>query len=284
MNYDLTINLDEFGQELNNAISRCKSLNIKHVEIRSMNGKNILDFTDKELKVLKERITGEGIEVTAIASPLFKWTHKLDDNSIKVDNYFFPSRINVDKQEYYIKRVFEIATLLEVNIIRIFSYVSNVLDKKILIEDEMFNKALELGRENKIFVAVENEPICILNTIEDMKWITKMFISYNAKLWFDISNFYYIDNDIMKKDFIAIRNSIAYIQMKDFVSQDELKEYVPLLTGDVPYKRIIPWIMELISENVPLNIETHINTDKYHAIKHSYDNLRSFITSSSTNI
>src|SRR3982750_4026754 len=63
---------DEFSPALNEAIPVMKEIGMTAAELRVVNGKNIMDLSEDELKRVKEDLDRAGLPVISIASPLLK--------------------------------------------------------------------------------------------------------------------------------------------------------------------------------------------------------------------
>jgi len=82
---------DEIGPDLDLQIQTLLSEGIRHLELRGIWGKNILDLSADERKEAKARLAGAGIGVSAIGSPIGKvaidepWKEHLDLYRITLD-------------------------------------------------------------------------------------------------------------------------------------------------------------------------------------------------------
>ena len=63
---------DEASANLNEQISALKQNGISLIELRSVGGKNVLDFTNEEVLEFKKQLDDNGITVWSIGSPLGK--------------------------------------------------------------------------------------------------------------------------------------------------------------------------------------------------------------------
>ena len=59
---------DEFSDNIDEAISFAKKNKLKYIELRKINGKNIVDLPSDEIYSLSEKISSAGILVSAISS------------------------------------------------------------------------------------------------------------------------------------------------------------------------------------------------------------------------
>lgn len=63
---------DEAGSRLSEQIAALKRNGIGMVELRSVNGKNIADFSEDEARQISKELEREGIQVWALGSPIGK--------------------------------------------------------------------------------------------------------------------------------------------------------------------------------------------------------------------
>src|SRR4051794_35890678 len=97
---------DEIGPDLDEQISVCKANAVTHFELRGVYGKNVMDFDDGLRKEIKTKLTGNGMGVISIGSPIGK---------VAIDR---PWNEHFDR----FKRAVEIAEFFGSPFIRLFSY------------------------------------------------------------------------------------------------------------------------------------------------------------------
>lgn len=97
---------DEASKQLSEQITALQKNNISLIEIRGVNGKNIVELTPSEVRAAKNQLNDAGISVWSIGSPIGKI--RIDDDHSKHFDDFL--------------RICESAELLGANRIRIFSF------------------------------------------------------------------------------------------------------------------------------------------------------------------
>src|SRR5581483_207652 len=114
---------DEFSPSLAEAIPVMQEIGMAAAELRVINGKNILDLSDDELKQAKDILDRAAMKVVSIASPLLKCVL---ENGPALDSRFhrdvFASKHTVADQPRLAARAFEIALFFGAPVIRVFSY------------------------------------------------------------------------------------------------------------------------------------------------------------------
>lgn len=267
----LTVNPDEFSQDIHISLPFVRQIGVNHIELRSLSGKNILDFTNEEATQLAKLLKKEGISVAALASPLFKWYVSDNSPEILFDHFFFEPRISTEHKKHYITRAIEIAEIFECPIVRVFSYLTDpTFSLSDFQNDELIHFAIEEARKKGIKLALENEPICTVQTKNDIATTMNHF-SDTLGLFYDISNFSYVGTHITKDDVLALEKRIFYVQCKNFQLNPEF-HYVPLDNGHLNYVDIMGWFEEIYPKDAEMfiNIETHIKENKTQVIRDSF--------------
>lgn len=142
------IRLSGFGDEIDPDIDEQMKVlggeNVRHIELRGVWGKNVLDLTDKEVKDVKRRMDGEGFGVSAIGSPIGK---------IRIDEDF-------DAHLDRFKRAVELAKVFETPYIRLFSYYPPEGGDIAAHRDEVMRRMrakVKLAEEADVICCHENE-------------------------------------------------------------------------------------------------------------------------------
>lgn len=272
-----TIN-DEISDNLNEMIEFLKRYKIKYVELRTIRKKNLIDYSLEEVEDIHKLLSDNGISVSAFASPLFKWYPDNSDGQSKekVDTFGFNPHLGLAEKQKYIVKAIAVAKTLGTKYVRIFSSLKTSLDKYSFQSDPLLDFALkEAGKEN-ITLLLENEPPCYIHKMSDIKKISQKFFQRNLKIWFDVANFYKINEQVFLKNLENLKDSIGYFHLKDF---DRNGNYVALGDGIINYKRIISDIKKVFGErDIFLSIETHVHSDPKGATSKSFQMLNKLLS------
>lgn len=157
---------DEFSPDLDVALEAMASLGMTGVELRTIGGRNIIDFDDETLDHMRARIQARGMNVLSIASPLLKCV--LPD-APPLDTRFqqdaFASKHTYDDQARLTARAFEIAARMGAGIIRVFSYWRTVEPERCF--DAVVSALSDLTRQARrhdVLIGLENEHACNVGT------------------------------------------------------------------------------------------------------------------------
>ncbi len=240
---------DEISDDINEVVDFLKNHNLKYVEIRSFNKKNVGNINISELKKYANYFKKNNIKISCIASPLLKWNYLGGSVNNLADNHFFL------KNENSYESIFKIADLFNTKYIRIFSFLKYQKFKISDIKSDIDKLILLAEKYNKILL-IENEPVCNIDDINYLKKFIEFFKSNRIKILFDPGNLYKKGKSIDYDELLLIKDYIKYVHIKDysFVSND----YSILGEGDINYKKFFSWIQREKIKGLFFSLETHI--------------------------
>lgn len=231
---------DEAGNSIEEQISALKRNGIALMELRSIDGKNVAEFTEEEAKAYQKELEENGISVWSIGSPLGK------------------AEIDVDFAEYSkkVRHVCKLANIFKTKKIRMFSFFKayNEEEKVFAYLREMVKIGKEYGvemcheNEKDVFGDTAERVLKIMQNVEDLKYI------------YDPAN--YLQCGQSADETLAIFHSKTdYFHIKDVVAKTG--ELVPAGYGDTKIKELIA---KIDSEKV-LTLEPHLmEFDAYKSI------------------
>ncbi|MFZ2152728.1 MAG: TIM barrel protein [Microgenomates group bacterium] len=239
----LSVINDEISDNFDESLKFLVSNHIDYVELRYIGNKNILDCTIEEINNIKEKLDRNNIQVSAIASPLFKWcpesdnqdTRDLTHNDLMFGfNKYIPKHTKID----YIMKAFVVAKIFETKYVRIFSLIKSEGQENDSFwneESDLYELALTQARDNHIDLLLENGLSTYFYSTSQILNFKNLY-GDNYKLLLDIGNTYVIGQPIGINDFEKTVDSIEYIHLKDF--DEKNKAVVELGKGDIPYKSL----------------------------------------------
>jgi len=274
----ITVINDEISDNLDETIEFLKYHGIKYVELRTIQKKNLIDYSLEELREVRKNLSKNGISVSAFASPLFKW---YPDNSKgelkeKVDTFGFNPHLNLTAKQDYITKAIAVAKALGTRRIRIFSSLKTSSVRYSFVSDPLFKIALNEAKKEGITLLLENEPSCYIYKMKDIKSLARKFADEHFGIWFDVANFYKVKEQVFKKDLEELKDVIGYFHLKDF---NEIGNYVALGEGVINYKRIISDIRKIFgNKDIFLSIETHVHSNPKRATQQSLQTLNKLLS------
>jgi L-ribulose-5-phosphate 3-epimerase len=157
---------DEFSPDLEVALSAMAKVGMTGAELRTLDGRNMLDLSDEEIGRVRAAVAAAGMRVVGLASPLLKCV--LPDSpplDTRVQHDVFGSPYTFEDQPRLAARAFEIAEGLGAPIIRVFAYWRTV-DPPRCYEAvaSALHELAEEGARRGIIIGLENEHACNVAT------------------------------------------------------------------------------------------------------------------------
>lgn len=241
MNYKISGFADEIDQSLAVQVESLRKLGISFVEMRGVDGNNLIYHTDEKVKEIKSVLDANGIKLSALGTPLGK-IGILDD----FDKHF---------EEY--KRAVEIAHMMECHNLRMFSFYlpkdSNPSDYESAVFDRV-GKFADYAKENDAVVLHENEKGIYGEKAPECRKIMDAFYGDHFKAIFDFANFVQCNQDTLEA-YKLLKDYIAYIHVKDALVTDG--SVVPAGFGDGNVKTILTDLFNSGFEGY-LSLEPHL--------------------------
>jgi sugar phosphate isomerase/epimerase len=231
---------DEAGSSLNEQITALKRNSISLMELRSIDNKNVSDFSIEEAKKYQEILTNNNISVWSIGSPLGKVS------------------IYVDFEEYSkkITHVCELANIFKTDKIRMFSFFNAYENPQKVFE--YLRKMVEIARKYGVSLYHENEKDIYGDTAERVEEIYQNVDG--LKYIYDPAN-YLQCNEVADTTLSLFHNKTDYFHIKDVIM--ETGQLVPAGYGDGKIDKLF----ELINDDKTLTLEPHLTVfDAYKTI------------------
>lgn len=254
----LAINLDEISDDFQEAADVMQDLGIKYGELRTVNGKNFVFWSDEEVETFKKLLNERGITILAAATPLFKWYSPDNDAEVIHDSFGFNPRLSEEEKQQTITRAIEVANALEIPKLRIFSELKSADDTAgDFASNQLLEYALSEAAKRNINLLIENEPVCRIHTKATLVDFLNKKQSPNLKLWLDIANLVEIGETIDEHFLSTVGPRTEYIHVKNYVVKNGVRQYVPAGNGEIDYYSVLPLVLSHCPQNVIVSVETH---------------------------
>ena len=234
---------DEYDERFETQLKAMNTYDIKNIEIRFVDGKNVSDLNDDEINTVKSMLKEYGVKVSSIGSPLGKIRLDEDMNA------------HLEKA----RRVFDIANKLDTSLVRMFSFylpdgksraqcrseVLDSLEKMLCIADSM---GVTLCHENEAKIYGESPEYChdILS-----------YFGGKLRAVFDMGNFV-LDNYKPYPDaYNLLLPYIEYFHIKDSLYQGAI---VPAGKGEAQIKEILDDFRKNSKRDAFITLEPHLET------------------------
>jgi len=215
---------DEIDADLNTQMDVLDQHGIKYIEMRGVDGKNLVYYSLEEVREIKNRIDARGFKLSAVGSPLGK---------ICINDDFGPHL------ELF-KHTLEIAKIMDCSYIRMFSFFIPEGENPEIYRDEVINRWSQFVKAadgSGVILLHENEKGIYGDTPERCLDLIESLNSDQAKAIFDFANFVQCDVKNYPQGYEMLKNHIEYVHVKDAVYSDH--HVVPAGEGDGSVEEIL---------------------------------------------
>ena len=207
---------DEIGTTLEEQIKALKEVNAKYIEIRKINNMYIWEYSEEQIKRIKEELEKKEIKVIAIDTPIGKKKNSFNyaENKKILDKYV------------------EIANIFETKYLRIFSDIGKRAEFESI--KEVIEEMAKIAHKNKLELLIENER----NTYaEDISTCERLIENEkNVYILYDIENAYSRGYNVLK-EYEKNKSKIKYIHIRDY--NEKTKKYVYFGEGTIPILELL---------------------------------------------
>ncbi|MFW6270453.1 MAG: sugar phosphate isomerase/epimerase family protein [Bacillota bacterium] len=235
---------DEIDMDLTTQMEVLDQHDIKHIEMRGVNGKGVVEYPLEEVKEIKKQLDDNGFKISAVGSPLGK---------IEITDDFGP---HLD----LFKHTLDIARILETDYIRMFSFFIPEGDKPEKYRDEVmerWSQFIKVAEGSGITLLHENEKEIYGDTPERCLDLLETMDCDYFKAIFDPANFIQCDVVTYPDAYNLLEDYIEYLHIKDAVYSD--KSVVPSGQGDGKIKEILTDLYNKDFEGF-LSLEPHLGS------------------------
>ena len=234
---------DEISDDLVTQLEVMDSLGIKHLEIRGVYGKGILELNEEEIRKVKGILEEKDFKISAIGSPVGK-IEVTDDFSTDLGN---------------LKKAFSLTSIFETKYIRMFSYYLPEGKDRSSFGKEVLRRVAEMTRlaeKEGIVLLCENEFDVYCDSPERCSEILKNIDSPCLRLTFDPANFILAGVKTYTEAFPELADYIEYLHIKDARSSDNAM--VPAGEGDGQIREVLKGLKERDFDGF-LSLEPHLD-------------------------
>lgn len=234
---------DEIGSDLDQQLDVLESLGIEHLDLRGVEDTNVLDFTDVQVKRIRNELDRRGIGVTSIGSPIGK---------IRIDEPFEP---HFERFETALDR----AEQFDTEYVRLFSYYIPEGDDPAEHREEVLRRTrrkVERAEEAGITLLHENEKDIYGDTPGRCRDLLTSIDSPHYRAIFDPANFLEIGVRPYPDALLQVIEYVEQLHIKD-ATFGERGDIAPAGEGDGK----IPATLEAFRNrgfDAPASLEPHL--------------------------
>jgi sugar phosphate isomerase/epimerase len=263
---------DEIGPSLSEMISFCAENDVHRLDMRTVEGKNLLGMTLDEVEGIGKTLRQAGLKVPTFVSPVLKWPAEGQAaEGAKVDFAFDPALCPTPDP---LAHAFDVATVLGASRLRVFSHLRYPGYKPADLEAAI-DRLLDLAARHDVFIEMENEPVCNVGSVSELAQFFAHYSEFKEHLrpLVDIGNSWGMGKPPSDDEIAALAPLVDLIHLKD--RDFKARRTVPLGDGGVPWaeelKRLLAGVR---GPEVVASMETHCPQDGRNATAKSVAALR----------
>ena len=232
---------DEVSDDFARSCELIASWGLSHIELRVLWGKNILQLSEEELERAKTLLEEYGLEVTAIASPIFKSPLDGQPREVAAD-FALPGSESFGAQLELLKRACDLCDLFGTRLIRVFTFWDEPWSEALL--EATASKLLEaaaLAQARDKVLAVENEPVCSVGTGRELAALCRVLQKEDAHLgalWDPGNALAAGETSPYPDGYEALQAcNLVHVHLKDLTfSEEGQPQFVPVGQGEIDYE------------------------------------------------
>lgn len=232
----LGILTDEVSPKLDEALDWIRARGFKHVELRVVDGANIMNAGDEQLDGIRQRVEEAGLFISAVASPVFKCP--LDpDRPVQTGDTFGQSAADTVESHFrLLDRAFGIAERLGASRIRIFSFWREAEPQA--HEDEIVKhlaRAAAAAERKGMLLLLENEPSCNGGNAREVGTLAERVNHPALRVLWDPGNEQYTGSPAFPDGYERVKHVLAHVHLKDAIAAEDGSRCVPIGQGGVDF-------------------------------------------------
>ena len=263
---------DEIGPSLFEMISFCAENDVRRLDMRTVEGKNLLGMTLDEVGTIANSLRAANISVPTFVSPVLKWpaAGKAAADA-KVDFAFDPALCPTGDPLAY---AFDVAAVLGATKLRVFSHLRYPGYKPADLAAAV-DRLMDLAQQADVAVEMENEPVCNIGSVSELAQFFAHFSDAPGHLrpLVDIGNSWNIGKPPTDDEIAALAPRVDLIHLKD--RDFKARRTVPVGDGGVPWAEELKRLLSGVrGPEVVASMETHCPQDGRNATAKSVAALR----------
>lgn len=226
----LSIITDEISQDFQKALRVCRDLQVNTVELRRVEGEEIVFHDAASLARLRSLLRDQGLRACCIASPFLKcplW----HETALKASSQEQAREWDI------LRRSFEVAHLLGAPLVRTFSFLhipAPEAARPVILE--VLAEAARRTEAAGLKLALENEHACTIATGEEAGWFLRQLPRDTFGVIWDPGNEAYVGSEPFPSGYQHVRGRVLHVHVKDTTFLNERqRSFVKMGVGSIDY-------------------------------------------------
>jgi L-ribulose-5-phosphate 3-epimerase len=237
--FKLGIITDELTTNLDEAADFISSYGLHYCELREFFGKNIMNVPQEDLDRAKKILDQHKLQVSDIASPIFKWNLPNMPAHANEKRDEFKASFTEPDADTQLEKSFKLARFFNTHKVRIFSYwrVEDPEKAYPYVRDRLA-KAAQVAAKNDIILVLENEHSCNVGTGRELGRILKDVNSPNLRGVWDPGNATMLGETPFPDGYNAVRGLFPHMHLKDSRKNEKTGklDWAPVGGGIIDFK------------------------------------------------
>lgn len=256
--FKLGIITDELTENLEQALDFISSHSLAFCELRQLWNRNIMNLSREELDRAKQLIEKCRLQVSDIASPVFKYNlPEMPARQEKRDTFL--ANFTDQDTEDLLRRSFELAKFFGTSKVRIFSYWRvDAPEKAYLSVRDRLAKAAALAARHKTVLVVENEHECNIGTGKELARIVREINSPYLRGMWDPANAAMLNEVPYPDGYREVRGLFPHMHVKDVKKDPQTAKlsWAPIGGGFIDFRGQFKALREDRYDGT-ISLETH---------------------------
>src|SRR5262245_54207136 len=271
---DLTLCLitDEVSPSLDEGLAFARTENIGTIDLRMIDGHNVLALTRHQLADAAQRVRAAGLSVSCLCTPLLKWAPPGKTAQTKGDQFGFELGGWTPSTLY--AHAFQAAEILGARNLRVFSYLTYDGYQVGDLHDPI-DELLVLAAKFDMKVHVENEGVCNIKNFAELEALMLAYRHPRLRALPDIANAYRQSVSPSASELARLLPFTDILHCKDYANA--AGRFVALGEGDIPFAQLFTATLPAHTTPLTLTIETHAPAQPAATTQRSLFGLRQLI-------
>jgi len=237
--FKLGIITDELTEDLEHALDFEAGYGLHWCELRGMWNKNIMNSPQEDLQRAKTLLGLHKMQVSDIASPIFKWNLPEIPAKAGEQRDTFKANFTEEDSDKLLEQSFRLARFFGTQKVRIFIYWRVTDPEKAYphVRDRLA-RAAQLAARNDMILVLENEHACNVGTGAELGRLLKDVNSVNLRGVWDPGNACMLGEVPYPNGYQAVQGLFAHMHIKDVRkrAQGGKLDWAPVGAGVIDFK------------------------------------------------
>lgn len=234
---------DEISMDLDEQLDVLLSEDIKHLELRAIYGKGVIDLDADDIATIKQKTVKSGVMISNLALPTGK--------------IFITEPFEPHLQQF--RNAVKIAKEFDCKYVRTFSYYIPKEENRYKYRAEVIDRireTLKVAEENGLTLLLENEKEIYGDTGDRNLDLLETINSPNFRAIFDFANYVQVDQRPYRDCYVKIKDYVEYFHVKDALFADN--SVVPAGEGNGDVRIIFEDIIKSRHFSGFVSLEPHL--------------------------